>query len=37
MIPGDHFFINTSQRMLLLTLAKELDKIVSRISEGSPR
>ena len=33
MIPGDHFFIHTSQPALLSALSKELDKIVSRISE----
>jgi medium-chain acyl-[acyl-carrier-protein] hydrolase len=32
-IPGDHFFIHTSQPALLSALSQELDKIVSRISE----
>lgn len=33
MIPGNHFFIHTSQPLLLSFLAKELDKIVSQLSE----
>lgn len=33
MIPGDHFFIHTSQPALFSVLSKELDKIVNQISE----
>lgn len=33
MIPGDHFFIHSSQKKLLSALSKELNKIVSRLSE----
>lgn len=32
MIPGDHFFINTSQQILLAALSEELQGIVTRIS-----
>jgi medium-chain acyl-[acyl-carrier-protein] hydrolase len=34
MIPGDHFFINTSQRLLLAALSKELADMMSPINEG---
>jgi medium-chain acyl-[acyl-carrier-protein] hydrolase len=33
MLPGDHFFINSSQRLLLAALSKELRGIVSRNNE----
>lgn len=35
MIPGDHFFIHTSQRALLSILSKELSKVVSQTSEAN--